>query len=226
MSKQAQEPVSTREETADRKAPPTVVGFLKHPMFLLVMGSVLTYFIVPAVTARINQGKAINELKLKRASEISVNSIEFEGKINVLRAVLETFHDNQVDFKLNSVEFHVAQMELVRVFNERRFALSEKEWWWLRNLQRDAAIHNLVAPEKQNQFNADVEQYIKNVGAAHDAMRPLWKALKDPGYRPGDETTEKKIAEMRTKMAGDMDGLLGERTSIVDRISRLFAQDS
>jgi hypothetical protein len=68
MSKQAQEYGGVSKETEDRKPPPpAVVGFLKHPMFLLVMGSVLTYFIVPAVTARINQSKAINELKQKRA---------------------------------------------------------------------------------------------------------------------------------------------------------------
>jgi hypothetical protein len=195
---------------------------LKHPVFLLMLGSALTYLVVPVVTSEVNRRQALRELRLRKASEIGANHTEFNSKFNVLRAVLETFHDNQVDARPTRDEFKAAQKELVKEFNARRFELAEKEWWWYRDLQRETTINKLVAAEKMDEFNRYIDQYKKNVSDSHDAIKELWTALKSPDYVAGDKAAEGHIKEIRTTMAQNVDRLESERTGIIEGMSRFF----
>src|SRR5262249_22078710 len=170
-----------------------LVETLKHPLILLLLGSVLTYLIWPAVTSKVNHRQAIRDLKLKKASEIGANHIEFNSKFNVLRSVLETFHDNQIAAKPTREEFKAAQKDLDKTFNDRQCGLTEKEWWWYRDIQRETTINKLIPPEAVETLNNSIAQYHQNITDAHKAILPLWQALKAPDYNPGDEETEKKI---------------------------------
>jgi hypothetical protein len=187
-----------------------------------MLGSALTYLVVPVVTSEVNRRQALRELRLKKASEIGANHTEFNSKFNVLRAVLETFHDNQVAARPTREEFKAAQKELVKEFNARRFELAEKEWWWYRDLQRETTINKLVTPEKVDEFNSYISQYHQNILDAHAAIMDFWEALKSPDYVAGDRPAEDHIKVLREAMAHNVDTLESQRTGIIEGMSRFF----
>ncbi|HKF57007.1 MAG TPA: hypothetical protein VKJ45_16230 [Blastocatellia bacterium] len=222
MSERSARHVEAGKSSKDQTTLSALRETLKHPVFLLMLGSALTYLVVPVVTSEVNRRQALRELRLKKASEIGANHTEFNSKFNVLRAVLETFHDNQVDAKPTREEFKAAQKELVKEFNARRFELAEKEWWWYRDLQRETTINKLVPPEMMDEFNRYIDQYKKNVSDSHDAIKELWTVLKSPEYVAGDKAAEGHIKEITTTMAQNVDRLEIERTGIIEGMSRFF----
>jgi hypothetical protein len=222
MSERNARQVETGKTSKDQSKGSALGETLKHPVFLLLLGSVLTYLVVPVVSSEVNRRQALRDLKLKKASEIGANHTEFNSKFNVLRSVLETFHDNQVAAKPTREELKAAQKELVKEFNARRFELAEKEWWWYRDLQRETTINNLVPPEKIDEFNSYIKQYHQNIIDSHEALKPLWIELKSPDYVAGDKAAEDRIKGIRETMAKAVDELEGQRTGIIEGMSRFF----
>lgn len=66
----------------------------KHPLFLIVVGAILSYFIIPAISSISDKERRINEQKLDLAHRIIDQNTKVSKNLNSLRVTLGLFYKN------------------------------------------------------------------------------------------------------------------------------------
>ena len=109
-------------------------GILRHPLTVLLTGTLLTYLLLPVISARLNRSRLLTEARLNRALEIISRSSEVEREINSLQTVLDTFHKDNLSGLSLQENRQSEQMRLRSEVQQRYLAFDNKAWWWYGNL--------------------------------------------------------------------------------------------
>src|SRR5882724_3102119 len=91
-----------------------VIDSLGHPVTMLILGGLLTYIIAPIIVNNINESKLIQERKQAKAVEIWNHDTDFNIKLNALKTMLESYHNQNVRLQLSPEDLKEAQKEFRR----------------------------------------------------------------------------------------------------------------
>ena len=81
------------EESKDR------FHVLKHPLFLMVVGSVIGSFLIPWISQKTDRNRVLREARLKKSVEIVTNNTETISQLSVLVTRLGIFHKDNIRFE-------------------------------------------------------------------------------------------------------------------------------
>jgi hypothetical protein len=216
---------------ADATAPPgsqrghpirVVIAGLGHPLSLLILGSLLTYVIAPIILDRINERRLRYEAKQRKALEVWQHNTEFNSKLNALKTMLESYHNQNVRFQLAPADLNEAQKEFRQDFTKRYLELDEMAWWWYRDLQREMNILNLVPKDQLPRLNADLDKYGANVNESVGLLKPLWQTITSREYQPNDEKTKAKFEQLRQTAEHDLPRLFNERSELIQDVTQII----
>ena len=199
-----------------------VIAGLGHPLLLLILGSLLTYVIAPVILDRINDRKLRDEARQRKALEVWQHNTEFNSKLNALKTMLESYHNQNVRFQLAPADLLEAQKEFRREFTKRYLELDEMAWWWYRDLQREMNALHLVPKDQLPRLNTDLDKYGANVNESVGLLRPLWQTLTSHEYQPTDEKTKAKFEQLRQNAERDLPRLFNERSELIQDVTQII----
>jgi hypothetical protein len=196
---------------------------LKHPLFLLIVGALITSLLIPYLNDQFNRTRVRQETSLRKVLEIGLHNTEFNSELNTLKTMMQSFHSQNVRLQLQPDELKEAQRNFRDDFNARYLALDEKAWYWYWDLGREAEVLNLISPNKLQMLDADLNKYGANVTKSIEAMRPLWRALTSHDYNPNDKEYREKFDKMLNEVNVELSPLFETRKALVESISKHFA---
>jgi hypothetical protein len=215
---------SGTKTTSPRSAPPVrvIIDGLGHPLVLLLLGSLVTYIVAPTLIDGINEKKLQRQSRQQKAQEVWRHNTEFNSKLNALKTMLESYHNQNVRFQLDGDDLAEAQKEFRRDFTERYLELDEMAWWWYRDLQRELSDLNLVPNDELQQLNVALNRYGDNVNKSFDLLRPMWQTLTSSDYRPAEEKTKARFQEQVAKAQAELPKLFEERSNIIREVTQVI----
>ena len=215
---------STTEKKSRREGDPVrvVVQSLGHPLMLLLIGSLITYIVAPIVIDGINATKLRQEAKQKKALEVWARNTEFNSKLNALQTMLESYHNQNVRFRLAPDDLAEAQKEFRREFTKRYLELDEMAWWWYRDLQRELSNLDLASEDQSKRLNEELDRYGRNVNSSIALLKPLWVTITSHEYRPDEEKTKTEFENFREKAETGLTPLFHERSDIIRNVTDII----
>lgn len=191
----------------------------KHPLLLLVLGSLISVYLIPQIISWADEKKELREARLKLASEFSDRNTEFNSKNNALATLMWQF---QTQASLDPEGLNGYQDQFRKDYLARRMALDEMAWWWYRNLETRTKSLTLSA-EESNQLHEDLEAYADSVAKTIDALRPLSDYLRSNKFCV-DASCNTNYEKLYKKMSDEKANQHYFRRDLVVRIYRLLAK--
>jgi len=221
----SQQNIQTAKESESPSTIKQVLGILRHPLVLLVIGATITSLLVPYLNAKVNRNEILQEARLKKAIEIGEHNTEFNSKFNTLKTMLESFHKRSVRLQLKPAEFREAKSKFLDEFSKRYLDLDEKAWWWYPALEREASVLRLTSRSELQTLDTELKEYGDNLNKSFGALRPLWQALTSYDYDPTDKEYMNKVDKIIADVNDPNNGLpplFQARNILIERIAGHF----
>jgi hypothetical protein len=192
---------------------------LRHPLTItiatLLIGSVLTSFIVPWLT----YSRTLKEKRLEKALELLAYNAEVNQRLNTLVTTLEIFHKDNSGVAARFVNYKEEQRTLRRVMMERYLEFDSVAWWRLGRVSAEADILRLTSPEEAKRIAELTEAYGSNLKKSTETLNQLWDRFLREEYRPDDKANDAAMAETRRRLRT----LRDSRDKFISDIAREFA---
>ena len=196
-----------------------VVNGLRHPLTLLIIGSLLGSFIIPYISSLSSKKQLLREARLKNALEILHNDSNIDSQLNVMRTRLGMFHQDNSRQKPSPTELKQRQDKLAEDINARYLEFDRTAWWWHKNLYQEAIILELTPPTGSGELLKRLDEYNKNVVDTVDALNKYWSASLSRDYKLEESG---KITQIREEMDKNWDDLRKKRKTLVSKIVKDF----
>jgi hypothetical protein len=191
----------------------------KHPLLVLLLGSLISVYLIPQIISWADEKKALREARVKLGSEFSDRNTEFNSKNNALATLMWQFH-TQASLDPDGLKGYQDQFR--KEYLARRMALDEMAWWWYRNLETRAKSLNLTA-EESNQLQLDLESYAGSVEKTIRALNELSDYLRSNKFCVA-ATCDRQYEKLYKKMSDEKASQHYFRRDLVIRIYRLLAK--
>jgi hypothetical protein len=183
-----------------------------HPLFILVLASVVSTLLVPLIAEKSDRAKQIQDARLATSRETLNNSAETEERLNALIVMIELYRkDNR-----NNPQWKVAQAETRKVFSERYLEFDRQAWWWISPLSIRAELLRIGVDSQT--ASTHLNEYKGLVVESIATLDPYWDACLRSDKVPGDPRLEKMGALTRAKLVV----LQKKRGEIVGKLVHLF----
>lgn len=193
---------------------------LRHPMFLLVIGSVIGSFLIPWITERASKKQVLQEARLRKAVEIVDNNQRTVSQLGALVTRLQMFHKDNVRLRPSPSKLVSLQEKLASDMNDRYLEFDKDGWWWYRNLTEEAAILEILPPEGSGKLREHVDAYAANILQTVNALNELWVACVAADY----DYQSDKVNKMESKVNTRLQELSDARNQLVTNLVRDFKE--
>jgi len=196
---------STAENKLDR--------FCRHPLTLLLVGTLTGSMLIPWVAGRANKQAVLTEARVKEAIDVMTTSNSVNATLNKMMTALDTFEEYSAP---ESQEDYRRRREDHRHKIDALYAdFDSIAWWWPWNAYNQARVLRLIPPTKLDQFKDEIIKYTENLKTTTETLGPAWKDLPDDPRQlqrePVMPTLVKKLDELRK-----------QRDDIVQHMAGLF----
>ena len=197
-----------------------ILDFLKHPLLLLIVGSIVGSILIPRISEQASHTKALQDARLRKAVEIIDNNTRTISQLNALRTRLGMFHSDNVRLKPASAKLKEWQDKLGADMNDRYLEFEKTGWWWYRDLNDEAVVLEIVPPTGSDKLRKDVNAYHTNILDTVKALNEMWHACVDATY----DYQDPHITEIQQKMNKEWDDLTNARSQVVNDLVADFTQ--
>jgi hypothetical protein len=208
-----------QETGSERKWTTSVVNGLRHPLTLLIIGSLLGSFLIPYINSLSNRRQLLREARLKKVLEILHNNSGIKSQLNVMRTRLGMFHQDNLRQKPSPTELKQRQDKLAEDINERYLEFDKVAWWWHKDLYQEAIILEITTPDGSQKLAASLSEYGKNVEESVNALNVFWAACLSRDY---DWKESEKVIQIVKEMDKKWADLDSRREKLVSDIVRDF----
>jgi hypothetical protein len=185
---------------------------LKHPLFLLFIGALVTGWGVPYLSSKIGREQTLRENRMKESIEILDHNALADAQVNALRTTLEDFYK---DINPNETERRKEARELKKQMNALYAVFDGHAWYWCKHFGFEARI--LQMPQSaQAQIFQYCASYSSNLVQTVHTINPIWRRLVQC-HPATDEASQIEAAHRK------LDELTAERDEIVSHMLNLFA---
>jgi len=196
------------------------LGVLRHPLFLLVIGSVIGSFLIPWIGEKINRKKTLQEARLRKAIEIVENNTKTVSQLNAMVTRLSSFHDNNVKMKPSPEKVRELQQKLIADLDDRWSEFDKTAWWWPEDLNTEATILGTTPVTGKDVLRQHISAYKTNILETSNAM----KALKGPCISADYNYTDGKVNLIRDQVNKKLGELFDQRNKLVNDLVNDFVE--
>ena len=193
---------------------------LKHPFFLLVVGSIIGSFLIPRISEETGKKRALQQARLQKAVEIVETNNKSVSQLNSLLTRAKTFDENNPRMQPSADKLRELQEKLVEDMDNRWLEWEKTGWGWYRTLNDQAVILEIVPPTGSDKLREDVNRYGANMLSTTNAIKAFWHACTATNYNYKD----KKVAEIGAEVEKTLAQLFTERNQIVNDLVSDFTE--
>ena len=199
------------------KAVHWLLEFLRHPLTVLCIGTVITTLAVPWLNARSSVARQVSEARQTKALEVLKGVGSDNVRINLVRSAFNVF---EREGGLSGTPEIVEQRrtELRKRVYDGYGEFEQTAWWWYWEIAREAELFGWLTPAKAAEFRGLAKQYEQNLYDSMALVQIPWKRYL--------AETKETVAEKRQPLMPGLDQSLGgkqaERDALADRMVRLF----
>jgi hypothetical protein len=196
------------------------LGVLSHPLFLLVVGSIVGSLLIPPVSEKINRQKVLHEARLRKAVEIVDNNTKTVTQLNSMVTRLTSFHDTNIRRQPPPEKLKQLQEKLVEDMDNRWLEFEKTGWWWYQDLNDEAVILGIIPATGTGALRQHVNAYHANILATSNAMKLMWRPCKAADYDYKDPRFIKILEDMNRTL----NDLFNERIQLVNNLVSDFTE--
>ena len=123
------------------------VEFCKHPLVLLLVGSALSYLLIPWITDRSSHKRVLQEERVERAVDILKQGLTDDQKLISMLNLFEMFNK---DVEADPKTYKTAQAELKTSFDKQYLDFDQHAWWWGHDLPIQSGLLELPPESKKD----------------------------------------------------------------------------
>jgi hypothetical protein len=192
-------------------------SWLRHPLTVLIFGSVLSATVIPWISARLNDRQLINDARLQLCKDILQKSMQNNQMLNSMNTSVNLFLKAK-SFAVSAATAQREQDAELSKIDEQYHEFDKVAWWWYPGLPTEAKLLRIeVNP------NADLQQQLKlyneKLVAATDVLNGIWDLCVRQTCKASDPGVQIKLHEADGKLRN----LQTERDTVTGRLVNLFA---
>jgi len=200
--------------------PKGVVGVLRHPLFLLIVGSIIGSFLIPWISQRSDKSRVLREARLKKAVEIVGNNTRSLAQLNSLVTRLGIFHKDNIRLKPSPAKLSALQEKLAEDMDKQYAEFEKTGWWWYRSLNDEAVILEIVPRTGSDKLRHDIDNYAENMTQTVASFGDLWHKCLSKEY---DFQENGPVTQIQTKMNERLKQLATERIALINNLVQDFS---
>jgi hypothetical protein len=190
----------------------------RHPLFLLLLGSLIGSVLIPWLNTRADRQRLLREARLKAASEIIRHNLDMNQKLNTLQTTLELFHKNNASSVIPVSERSHERAALRIRFDSAYLDFDQFAWWWYRDIYRDAVLLGIADKQKLKIISTALEAYTRNLSDSAGTVYSFAYQCFGPGYDPADQGLTTRMGATRRRLTD----LAFEREKLISQITHQF----
>ena len=198
-----------------------ILNVLRHPLLLLVVGSVIGSFLIPWISHKTDRSRVLREARLKKKVEITNKNTETISKLHLLVTRLGIFHKDNIRLKPSPAKLAVLQDKLGEDMNDLYADFQKEGWWWYRSLNEEAVILEIVPPGGFDNLRKDVDAYEKNITDTVAAFNPFWHKCLSKEY----DFQDANVTQIQNQMYERLEQLRKERIGLVNNLVQDFTAE-
>ena len=190
--------------------------FLRHPLTLSIIGTLLGSLLIPWIVGRSSKQAALADTRVKQAIQVMATSNGVDATINKIKTAFEGFEKDALSIEQQD-EFFRRREDLRKRVYDLYSDFDSTAWWWARNIYDQAHILHLISPARLDKLNEYIGQYNNNlVETAHTIDVPWQAYLGTDAIAHGPGTKEimpsldkrlRNLQQQRSEIAGNMAAL-------------------
>lgn len=193
---------------------------LKHPLVLLIVGSIIGSILIPKISEKSSRTKALQDARLRKAVEIVDNNTRTVSQLNALRTRLGMFHTDNLRLKPPAARLKELQDKLREEMNNQYLEFERTGWWWYRDLNDEAVILEIVPPTGSEKLREHVNAYHANIIQTVTALNEMWHPCIDSAY----DYKDGRVTQIQDKVSKEWDDLLKARNKAVNDLVADFTR--
>jgi len=191
---------------------------LRHPFFLLLMGTVISSVIIPNISSRSNRVQLIQTARVNVANEIINRNLEVNRLLNSLQTTLEIFHKDNSGPAARLLDFKSEQKSMRIKMNELYLDFDKHSWFWYGKIYHEA--HNLALSESElSRIKEAFSFYERNLVKSTEEISNFWNTCLREEYNPADSTINSVMQNSRK----NLDQLSQKREELIHEITRILS---
>ncbi|HKO35275.1 MAG TPA: hypothetical protein VJV21_02270 [Pyrinomonadaceae bacterium] len=198
-----------------------ILNVLRHPLLLLVVGSVIGSFLIPWISHKTDRSRVLREARLKKKVEITNKNTETISKLHLRVTRLGIFHKDNIRLKPSPAKLAVLQDKLGEDMNDLYADFQREGWWWYRSLNDEAVILEIVPPGGFDKLRKDVDAYEKNITDTVAAFNAFWHKCLSKEY----DFQDANITQIQNQMYERLEQLRQERIGLVNNLVQDFTAE-
>lgn len=188
-------------------------------MLLLIVGAILSSFIIPYVNSQSNHTKLLQETTLKKSIEIVKHNSEINRQLNTILTTIEMFHKDNVSGVSQLENYKEAQEKLRNKINGLYLEFDKYAWWWQWEIYHEAVILELTSSDELQHVDNILKEYESNIAENVKDIYSFLYACLDKEYNPKNTDITNQMLELRNKHTE----LTADRDKNISKIIRIFA---
>ena len=186
---------------------------LDHPLFLLLVGSILGSILIPSLSARFNAERLLRETRHQEAITTIEKGYDVDRKLNSVATRLVSFAKDHARLHQPIVFSEAILTKVEDLYVE----FDQRAWWWCSEEFAKAKVLRLLSGEELKRFSTLADRYHDNLMASTAELDRLRVACLGANPDPRAAEVEAKAAVERLRQ------LMLERDQIVNAMADLFA---
>jgi hypothetical protein len=192
----------------------TSFTFFRHPLLLLVVGSVIGSILIPYFSEAATKKKVLQEARLRKAVDIVDTNTRTVSQLNSLATRVAMFHERNQRLKPTPAQLRALQDKLIEDMDARYLEFEKLGWWWYRDLNDEAVILNIVPANGSDALRAHINSYGQNMLDTTNALKTMWHPCTSADYDYKGKKGE-EISEIKKQMDTKLQDLFNARNGIV-----------
>jgi len=187
---------------------------LKHPLTILLVGSALSYWLVPWIGEKVSHGHVLQEQRVNQARDVLTQALIDDEQLNMIVTAYGMFDNGAAS---DPKSYKAAQAELRRNSGELYLGFDRHAWWWGHDLPMLSGL--LELPQGNKKTIEDLNSaYANNLVESTHQLDLLGRQFLGKDYVPGNAKNAEVLNAARSRLAE----LAKDRGAITRQLAGLF----
>jgi hypothetical protein len=189
---------------------------MRHPLILLMLGSILTSIIIPWLNARSARVEQVQLARADKAKEILKSVSADNARVNLMRAAFDTFEKE--GGLVASIQLEERRTELRKRVYDGYNEFESTAWWWYWEIAREAEIFGWLSSGDLERLKKFCVEYQQNLEAVSKSIQRPWRRYLS---EIKENASDKKLTVM-PEVSSELGALQSKREAICKAMVQLF----
>jgi hypothetical protein len=181
------------------------VALARHPLVVLILGTVLSCWLIPGISSRANNRRVQQEKTIDKAMDILRESLIDEERLNSMQTAFEIFQKHSTSDPDNCKR---DQQELKEYYHKLYLEFDQHAWWWNRDLAVQARLLHLP-PGSSDKIVKLGESYKRSLSDSAHQIEVLGTRFLARDYTPDDPNNTEALKQARAALSKEVIGRSG-----------------